>query len=383
MKVCYINPTFLVRRPIAELIGRLSKDNDVAVFVPKRLFKKFEGKWHSDSALSKARIFSYSAVNLPFSNFEWPVPVSPMFFVNLFRVFWKYDVIHLWTFFYINSFFTLFFRLFFRKTKLILACDTFPSFSFSSGKFVDALFKVYSRLFGWFLFSVPDKVQVYGKSMIEFALKAGVKRDKIVVLPTGVNVDKFRNAVPIPRTSLGLSDDDFVLFFAGLIVPRKGIDVMLKTVKVLCEKFDNVKLLLVGEGPAKKKFEKMAVSLGIEDYVVFSSWRKDIPSILKSVDVLFLPSRGEGLPGVVMEALASGLPVVASNIPCIPDLISDSVNGFLCEMDDVACFSEKIGLLIKDENLRTSFGKKAVELIKGFDWAGVVSDYVRLYEAVL
>ena len=114
MKICYINPTFLVRRPIAELVDRLGDDNDVAVFLPKRPFSSL-GKWHNDKALGKAKIYSYSAVSLP-GNFEWPIPITPMFFVYLFRVF-RYDVLHMWTYFYINSWAVLFGKIFSKKKR--------------------------------------------------------------------------------------------------------------------------------------------------------------------------------------------------------------------------------------------------------------------------
>ena len=372
MSICYVNPTFLVRRPVAELIGRLGKNHKVGLFVPKKLFRKFESKWHSD--IGKAKVYAYSAVNIPFINFEWPIPITPMFFINLFRVFWSYDIVHMWTYFYLNSIFTLIYKIFARKTRLIMSCDTFPGYSFNPGFLTKVLFKVYTVLLGWFLFSVPNKIHLYGESMAKFALKAGVKQKKIAVVPTGINIEKFSKAKAIDMKSLGLEKNDFVVMYAGLVVPRKGIDVMLKVVKKLKQK--NIKLLLVGEGPSKNKFEKMAEAMGIGKNVVFAGWRKDIPQIMKSADVLILPSRGEGLPGIVMEAMASGLPVVASDIPCIPDLIQDNVSGFLCPMDDVGCFAKKV---VEAKKLSDRIKKNASNKIKNFRWEKLIGKYKEMY----
>ena len=368
MKICYINPTFLIRRPIAELIGRLGDKNEIGLFVPKRLFRNIDKSWHNDGALKKAKIYSYSAINLPFGNFEWPIPITPMFFINLFRVFWNYKVIHMWTYFYINSFFTLLFSLFFRK-KVIMSCDTFPSYSFKSGK-IDILLKLYTKFFGWFIFNVPDQIHIYGKSMIKYTKRISIKGKKIFVLPTGIDLAKFNKGKNI-RKELGIGKE-FVLVYAGLIVPRKGIDVMLKIVK----KLDNVKLFLVGDGPNKKEYVKMAERLGVLNKVKFLGWRKDIPSILASSDCLILPSRGEGLPGIVMEAMASSLPVVASDVGCIIDLIDEGKNGYLCGMNDVDCFVEKIGLVMKDKRL----GANGLNKIKEFDWNKLIIEYKRLYQ---
>lgn len=361
MRVCYINPTFLVRRPIAELIERLDVD-EAGLFVPKKLFKGVDSNWHS--SFKKAKIYSYSAISLP-GNFEWPIPVTPVFFVNLFRVFLRYKVIHMWTYFYINSFFVVLFKLFFPKRKIIMSCDTFPGYSFKSG--MDLLFKIYTKLFGRIIFSFPDKVHIYGKSLIKYAKKAGVKEKKIVVIPTGIDLKKFSKGKNI-RKDLGVDEKDLVLVYAGLIVPRKGIDVMLKSVKKL-----DAKLLLVGEGPKKREYIDMAKRLGVDDKVGFFGWRKDIPSVLKSADVLFLPSRGEGLPGIVMEAMASGLAVVTSDVGCTSDLVKDGKNGFLCPVNDVGCFIEKIKKV--DKNM----GIEGLKKIKKFDWGKLVEKYKEIY----
>ncbi|MBD3249391.1 glycosyltransferase [Candidatus Woesearchaeota archaeon] len=371
MRICYINPTFLIRRPVSELIDRLGDKDEIGLFVPKKLFKKVDDKWHNDSALRKAKIYPYSALSLP-GNFEWPIPITPMFFINLFRVFLRYDVLHMWAYFYINSVFAVLAKLFFPGKRLIMSCDTFPGYSFSSGKLIDSLFFLYSKIFGWFVFSVPDKVHLYGKSMINYARKAGVKKKKIIVIPTGINLDKFKQAKDI-RESLGISEDEFVIIYAGLMVPRKGIDVMLKAVRKM-----DVKLVLAGDGPKKKEYVDMAQRLKL-DNVIFLGWRKDIPSLLKSADMLLLPSRGEGLPGIVMEAMASGLAVAASDVGCISDLIKDGENGFLCPVDDVDCFVRKIKKMAGDKEMCAELGKKGYEKIKEFSWEKLISEYKGMY----
>ncbi len=392
MKICYINPTFLLRRPISDLIGLLGDEHEITLFVPKKPFKKISAKWHSDGSLKKAKIYTYSAINIPFINFEWPIPITPMFFVNLVKVFKKNDVIHQWTYFYLNSFFAAFTSLFFRRKTYVLSCDTFPAYSFNPGLCTKILFKIYTFLFGRFLFSAPKTVHIYGKSMKKHALRAGVNQKKFKIFSTGIFLKKFSKAKKLSRSSeslLKLQNNDFVMLYAGLMVPRKGIDVLIKATKKLCENNKNngnnkinPKLLLVGDGPSKEKYQKLVSDLGLKDNVLFTGWRKDIPSIMKSSDVLLLHSSGEGLPGIVMEGMASGLPVVSTSIPGTSDLITDGKEGYLSKFGDVNAFASNIEKIIKNKRLSSKLGTNAKNKIKDFNWNDLKEQYLSMYNEV-
>ena len=96
---------------------------------------------------------------------------------------------------------------------------------------------------------------------------------------------------------------------------------------------------------------------------------------------MFLPSRGEGLPGIVMEAMASELAaVVATDIPCTCDLVDDGKTGFLCPVDDIACFREKIKYLIDNKKLKQEMGKNSLKKIRFFDWHPLKERYLELYK---
>ncbi|MFP4118519.1 MAG: glycosyltransferase family 4 protein [Candidatus Woesearchaeota archaeon] len=373
MRICYVNPTFLVKRPLSELVERFGKENDVGVLLPVRPFSKGM-KLHHTKKLQQAKVHTYWAVSLP-GNFEWPIPISPMFFINVIRMFRRYDVIHMWTFFYLNTFFVMLVKLLSAKKRLIISCDTFPGLSFSAGKVMDRLFKLFYKMKGWFVFGVPDKVHLYGESLVPFAQRAGVKSRKIRVIPTGVDEKQFEKVEAADREALGVKKDEVMLFYGGLLVPRKGIDIMLETVKYVT----GVKLVLAGEGPKRKQYERMAREIGVAGQVKFLGWRKDIPGLLKASDVVFLPSRGEGLPGIVMEGMQAGKPVVSTDTPCIPDLIEDEKEGYLCTMETVEEFVAAVEKL-KDGKLREKMGRAAKKKIKKFDWEKLAREYEKLYE---
>lgn len=378
MKICYVNPTTLVRRPIADLIGIFGDKEEVALFIPRKPFKKVDQSWHSNSTLKKAKIFSYPAINIPLFNFEWPIPVSPFFLIQLLRIFKRYDVIHLWTFFYISSWTTLFFKLFSRK-RLIISCDTFPGLSFKTKSYLDFLFRIYYLFLGRITFSIPNKVHIYGKSMIKYAKQAKAKN--LIVLPTGIDLKKFAEAKPTLRKKFGIEENELILIFAGLLIPRKGIDLLIKISENLEKQNFSFHLIIVGDGPKKKEYVNLVKKLNLQKRVTFTGWRKEIPGLLKMADILLLPSRGEGLPGIVMEAMASNLPVIASNIPCIPDLITSEKSGILCQQENEGEFFEAIKFLSNKKN-RVSIGRTAQEEIKKFSWGDLIKDYRRMYKCV-
>lgn len=376
-RICFVNPTVLLKRPIAELIDRLGNNHEIGMFIPKKLFRKVDSSLHYSNLAKKAKIYAYSTVTVPFIASEWPVPVTPMFPINLIRIFLKYNIIHMWTYFYLSSFFVFLTKLFFPKKKLILTMDTFPAYSFNAGKIMNIMFKIYTKAFGWLVFGVPDTITLYGRSLLEYAKKLRINLKKVHIIPTGVDVKRFEKAEGDIRKEFGIPKDQAVILYSGLIVPRKGIDVIIKTADKLRNK--NIKFLLVGNGPYRKKYEKMAKKYKLQNKIIFTGWRKDIAKFYKSADIFFLPSRGEGLPGVVMEAMAAGLPVVSSRIPCTTDLVEDGENGFLCEIEDVRCYAEKIGRVVEDQKLRDKFRKEGLKKIRGFEWRKIIKNYKQIY----
>ncbi len=369
--VCYVNPTVLLKRPIAELIDRLGDEKEIGLFIPKKLFKAVNKKLHY-SDVKKAKIYTYSTINVPFLNMEWPIPITPMFLVNLLRIFFKYKNIHMWTYHYLVNLFVVLGNLIFRK-NLILTTDTIPSYSFSMGKMFDFFYNSYYFFLGWLMFGVPDIITVYGKSLAPYALKVGISKKKLKVIPTGIELEKFKDVKEGVREELDISKDDTIVLFVGLMVPRKGIDLIIETAKELKNK---TKFVLIGDGPSKERYEKMAK--GIKE-VVFTGFRKDVGRFYKAADIFFLPSRGEGLAGVIMEAMTMSLPIVSSRIPCTTDLVVDKETGFLCEKEEVSCYAKKIKNLVEDEKLRKKMGRKGKKKIKDFDWDNVISGYERLY----
>jgi len=310
---------------------------------------------------------------------EQPFPITPMFKINVFKILSKYDIIHMWVPYYLTNLAIIFMKLFYPRKKLILTMDTLPGYSFSIGKKMDNLFVKWNKMFGWLIFKKPDKITLYGRSLVKYALKAGVSPNKIQVIPTGISLSK-KSASKDIRKECNISDKTKILLYVGLLNSRKGVDIILKTTKRLVK--HNIKTIIVGDGPCRQEFEVLAKKLGLINRIIFTGFRRDVKDFYKSADIFFFPSRGEGLPGVVMESMVFKLPVVTTDIPCTTDLIQDGKSGFLCKIDDVDDFSEKILRLIKENSLRKSFAEEAYQQIKHYDWKHVLSQYEKLYEEI-
>jgi len=378
-KIAYINPTVLVKRPVSEISNGMSERGfDTSILIPKKLFGKEDSSLHHSKLMAKSKVYSYGTLSLPLSS-EQPIPLSFAFPKNVLKALRENDIIHMWVPYYLTNLKIIMAKkLFYPKKKLILTMDTVPGYSFSMGCFLDTMFMLYNKLFGWLIFRTPDIVTLYGKSLVPFALKAGVPKENIRVISTGVHrVHYKKSAGESIRRELRINKKTKIALYAGLLVPRKGIGKVIEMASILRK--EDVVFLLAGDGPERKHYEKKAKKLGLEKKVKFLGWRKDISKLYQSADVFVLASEGEGLPGVVMEAMSYGLPCVASDIPCIPDLIDDGMNGHLCEKDDVEAFASRIKELLRNDEKREVFGKRTKEKMMILDWKIVLGKYEELY----
>ncbi len=150
---------------------------------------------------------------------------------------------------------------------------------------------------------------------------------------------------------------------------------------MIAQKLKNEELVFVlaGDGPKRKSYEEKAKKIGLSQKVRFLGWRKDLLDIYADTDILILASEGEGLPGIVMEAMAAGIPVVASNIPCLPDLVENGRTGFLCNKDNIDEFALRIKELLRGKKKSLSFSRQALQKINGFEWSKVLKEYETMY----
>ena len=172
-----------------------------------------------------------------------------------------------------------------------------------------------------------------------------------------------------------------MLGLVGRLVGEKRYDRLLQALAAL--KRADVGLLLIGDGPEYARLEKMAVELGVSQRVYFAGWRKNVDDFLNAMDIFVLPSDFEAMPFSIIEAMACGVPVVATDVGGISDIIEDGVTGFLVPPCDISELSRCIRCLMFDEDMRQRFGREARrKAVRQFSEKEMIRQTLLLYDEV-
>jgi len=206
----------------------------------------------------------------------------------------------------------------------------------------------------------------------------GLDRDKVVVIPNGVDLEIFNGS----NDRILLEGDPSILYI-GHFSRLKGIDILIQAIAKLRSELPNIKLHLVGKGN-DRAFAALAKKEGIEKNVIFHGWAKHsmTPSYYKSADICVFPSRHEGFGIVILEAMASGIPVIASDIPTFREIITDGIDGRLFKPEDADALSKEIVALYQDLQLRKEFSHTAFEKVKRYSWEKIADRYISLYKSL-
>ncbi|MCQ2802425.1 MAG: glycosyltransferase [Bacilli bacterium] len=216
----------------------------------------------------------------------------------------------------------------------------------------------------------------------KFKLKSGGKVYK--VHGVGITLKDFEN-ISIDRKEkrkeLGLKEDDIALISAGDLIKRKNYLTAICAIKA-CNNL-HIHYLICGIGPELESLKALAKKLGIENQIHFLGFRQDIKEIMLSCDIFLFTTLQEGLPRSLMEAMASGLPCIASNIRGNIDLIEDGINGILCNPKDSNSFANSIKFLINNGDLLRKMKLSNLEKIKEYDVSVVKEEMKKIYKEVL
>ena len=159
-----------------------------------------------------------------------------------------------------------------------------------------------------------DRHVCVSPAVAEFSINAGLSRNKIEVIPNGVDFEKFATAGPAELTEFGIARDADVILSVARLDPQKGIDLLIDAFASLAAQFPKAELLLVGDGPSRSALVEQAARSGVSPRIHFAGYRRDTPGLYRAANLFVLPSRWEGMPNAVLEAMAAGCPVVATRV---------------------------------------------------------------------
>jgi len=214
-------------------------------------------------------------------------------------------------------------------------------------------------------------------------------RRPIAVVPNGADHRVFRprdaREVAAIRAELGVPAEGPVISYVGKLVPRKGVDDLIEAMGRLLRTGDGATLVIAGMGAERAGLERRAAELGIADRVRFVGKvpHDTVPLVMSAGDLFVLPSLSEGLPTVVCEAMACGLPVVATAVDGTPEIVRDGETGFLVPPRDPAALADALGRLVEDPALARAMGRRAHEIaMDTYTWDANAERTEALYEEI-
>jgi len=213
--------------------------------------------------------------------------------------------------------------------------------------------------------------------------RAGVHPDRIEVIQNGIDLQPFR--CQAGRAPIGaISEINVTVGFIGRLSREKGPDIFVRAARDVLQRRKAADFLIVGNGPEMPGLKQQTKELGIEGRVRFLGYVRDMPLAYRGLDIVVSSSRLEGLPMVVLEAMASGLPVIASSVGDVPKLIDDGRTGLLIPPENAEMLARAILRLIDDPQMRRQLGDSALRFVtERFSNDRMSKEYLRFYERVM
>ena len=220
---------------------------------------------------------------------------------------------------------------------------------------------------------------------LKVSLKNGLKKDKLEIIPFGVDTNIFKPYKVLKNEQI------IQILSIGYLIERKGFEYLIKSIKEVLKIHHNINLKIVGTGPLENQIKNQIKELELEGNIEILGNVSDekLLDLYNSSDIFVLPSivdsqgNTEGLGVVLLEAMACKLPVIASNIGGIPDIVHDRINGLLVPQKNIFELSNALNELIKNEELRKSLALNGYEMVKGhFSWEQIAKDYLKIYKEI-
>jgi glycosyltransferase involved in cell wall biosynthesis len=249
----------------------------------------------------------------------------------------------------------------------------------------NALFKSIAR----YILRRASGVTACSPELLEFAIDMRAP-EKAILLPYGVDVRKFKPHMRTKnlRQQLAANNEDMIIISIGRLVYKKGFDILIDACSELILSGQGIHIAIGGSGPIRDQLQKKIDELNITKnvHLLGSIPWDNVPQYLASGDIFVLPSvrdqygNIDGLPNVLLEAMSSGTPVIASDIPGVKTVIEDQQDGILVPSADVGRLSQAINLVISNDSLRLALGKAArAKIEKSYTWDEIIKRLEKLF----
>ena len=202
-----------------------------------------------------------------------------------------------------------------------------------------------------------------------------------LIIPNGTDLERTQH---LPGDRLPLRSGNTILF-VGRLHPVKGVVYLIEAMKIIASRNDKAKLLIVGDGSERKALHHLIQKKGLHKRVnlVGEVTNEEVLEYMATSDIFVLPSLSEGFPTTILEAMASGLPIVTSRVTGLPEIIKDGENGFLAQPKNPQQIADKLQLLLDNKELRGKISEANTETVKRYSWENVTKNLEQVYSSIL
>ncbi len=287
-----------------------------------------------------------------------------------------YDIIHCGEFPYFSCFSAKFCSLFRRKPLAITWYEVWDRYWY---EYLGSTKGFAGRVVERMTTKLPHTIIALSDRIKSDLIKIGVNEESVVVVPNGVDFERIQQIKP--------SLKNYDVIYVGRLVEHKNVDVLLKAIGMVKEEFPQVRCGIIGGGPEMGRLTELTKDLGLGgnvEFLGFVEGSDEVISHFKSSRVFVLPSIREGFPNTILEANASGLPVVIIDHKnnAGTAVVSNGVNGFITDLSEEAVAS-KIKLILQDPTLRMKLSQNSIESARDYDWKVIVSKLEEVYTTLV
>ncbi len=230
-----------------------------------------------------------------------------------------------------------------------------------------------------------DLIVAISDNVRDVLIRGGIEPGKIEVVSSGIDFSPFENVGQrdLLRREFGFLPDDFLVGIVAYLEDSKGHRYLIEAARMLKERTPKIKIIIVGKGSLELALDKQARDLGVDDLVFFLGFRDDVPRILASLDAFVLSSEQEGLGSSILDAMASRLPVVATEVGGIPEVVIHNETGFLVSPRSPRALAEAILSLYQDRDLARRFGERGYQVVhEKFSSLAMTRGIIAIYKRI-